>query len=679
MKTISTLFLLIGFAINAISQNDITWLSDYTDEVNAGSYTYQYSFKTVEGNNCKINIEASKKNSKGSIDLQAYEFYLSDIDMNNISFKPTGKYISVFLKTKKDQDFIRYFEDNTFEKYTDDIVIITDAVDKARGIMDAFKANIPNCKKEDISWNSTSEAINWLSENIGESVIGDKSIKQEFLKGDKEYLAKLKVEGEGYKEFDFNISDLSHDGIKLVVSGTTLKIAIPVKESKYYIRINTGSAITYDNDFSVVSSDIESARNILNAFQYLAANASVTRVKPANYNDALSLVKENLKEALLGSSTLSQSLIFDNSTSGITTFTATKTDSKAGETVSTYSWYMNEMLGEANLKASSKSVSINFSTKEKKKTVQLTRNGELQSYVSTVNIYVDDIELARELINALEYAQNDSDPGIVKHTSLSSASSWLQENVGKLSIGSTTYEQSMKSDAANQNMLKLDVTETIEGKGSSNYSYELYPEDIKKESIDLNISGKKLSVPLSTGDLKYIKKLDAGELSIFTSKTEVVFDDVKKARNFIAALNYVIDKSLLGKQTWKDENEVINYFSDNLISLTLSGTKIEQKFEKEEGGCKSTYTQTKTDSKGVSTEYGYEFMPSDLNPDACKIAVSGQKLSIQLITNNKQKLIKPYKNGESQNFGYSFEVYVQDVLIAKKMLDAFRTYAKACK
>ena len=50
-----------------------------------------------------------------------------------------------------------------------------------------------------------------------------------------------------------------------------------------------------------------------------------------------------------------------------------------------------------------------------------------------------------------------------------------------------------------------------------------------------------------------------------------------------------------------------------------------------------------------------------------------------LVTKDKQKLIKPYENGEAGNFSYDFDLYVDDVLVAKKVFGAFTTLAEGCK
>jgi hypothetical protein len=105
----------------------------------------------------------------------------------------------------------------------------------------------------------------------------------------------------------------------------------------------------------------------------------------------------------------------------------------------------------------------------------------------------------------------------------------------------------------------------------------------------------------------------------------------------------------------------------------------EQKIEKMDGDeCKIRFTRVETDSKGT-TEYVFEFMTSDIDPAKSEITVYSDKLYITPVTKDKQKLIKTFKDGEVGNFGYDFDLYVDDVLVAKKMLGAISTLSNACK
>ncbi|UCH15172.1 MAG: hypothetical protein JSV22_04190, partial [Bacteroidales bacterium] len=51
--------------ISVVAQEEIDWLADYTDEINAGSYSLKYNFTSVDNNACKLKIEELKTDKKG--------------------------------------------------------------------------------------------------------------------------------------------------------------------------------------------------------------------------------------------------------------------------------------------------------------------------------------------------------------------------------------------------------------------------------------------------------------------------------------------------------------------------------------------------------------------------------------------------------------------------------------
>ena len=157
------------------------------------------------------------------------------------------------------------------------------------------------------------------------------------------------------------------------------------------------------------------------------------------------------------------------------------------------------------------------------------------------------------------------------------------------------------------------------------------------------------------------------------------FEDVQKANNFIAAISFLSENSQGKDRLAKDKTAAWECFDKYLRKLEIGEVQYEQTMEKLDGDeCKLKFTRVETDSKGT-TEYVFEFMASDIAPAVSKITVYGNKLSLNLVTKDKQKLIKPYENGEAGNFSYDFDLYVDDVLVAKKVLGAITTLSDGCK
>jgi hypothetical protein len=669
-----------------MAQEKIGWLAEYTAEIDAGSYIYAYNYTSVDNNTCKLRIEELKTDKKGKTSSEAYVFYLSDINPSSLGFKASGKVINVSMETNLSQKFVTVFEGGEFEGYTDEISIRMSEVDKARSFIEAFKSHIGTCKTTDRSWTSQEEALAWLAENIGESVISGTTYKQTFSKGDKNYLAKLKTETTDSKgniqtaTCTFDLSDINPSGVELNVSGKDLEVELNIRNNKYFIKVEEDEGeFSFDKDLEIHTDDIEIARNIVNAFIYLASEIHPERKEWKSYTEALTYVKDNLQEVPAGSAVYAQSLSFGESPADIVNFSSVKTDSKGVSAEEVSSFYLNNLNPSIELDVSSSNAYLDLEIKNNDKYIRQSSEGRILTYSSSLKIYVDDIDKARDLINALEYAAKNSESGTREFASAEKAIEWLSQGPGEVTIDETNIKQTLRIAPAMENKMELHVVTTDEGSASVNERFEIYPEDLSLEDLEIKVSGKKLYVPLSTDKVKYIKVFEENELQNFSSSTDVHFEDVQKANNFIAAISVLQKNSKVQDRLLKDKAAAWDYFTNYLKKLEIGGVEYEQKIEKMDGDeCKIRFTRVETDSKGT-TEYVFEFMTSDIDPAKSEITVYSDKLYITPVTKDKQKLIKTFKDGEVGNFGYDFDLYVDDVLVAKKMLGAISTLSNACK
>jgi hypothetical protein len=683
---LSSAFLLLFINSYIVGQEQISWLNDFTSDINTGSYTYKYIYSAVDNNACKIKVEEQKTDKKANTLSKSYIFYLSDLDPSSFSFKPSGSTIIVNLGTKLAQKFISVYTNNNIDEYASSITIYLDAVDKARSFIDAVKSHCNECKMSDLSWTTRDEAFAWLNKNIGESSNSGSLIKQTFTKGAKSYLAQLAVEktdskGTTQTIYTFDLSDIDPKGIILKVTGKTLKIDLPVKGSEYYIqtKINNQS-VSYVKAIELYADDIEVARNLVNALNYVGTTAQPGRKEWKQYTLALDYVKDNLKEVAVGTNKINQAMSYVESPSGIVSFKAIETDAKGVQTEEINSIYLNDLSPVIKLEVTAKNASLVLEIKDKNKFIKQTRENKTLGYSGSLKLYVDDIDQARDLIGALEFAIKNSTTGVQDFASIQKAIEWLTKNQGDVTIDTKSYHQTMQINSGAEDLIDLNVITSDAAGASINERYEIYPEDLSLDEMKVKVSGKKLYVPLSNGKLKYIKVFKGDVQQNYTANAEILFEDIQQAKNFIAALSYIHEKSKIADRSMKDNMTAYAYLEEHIAAIEVAGIKREQKIEQlEQDVCKLKYTHAQTDSKGVSTENSYEFMLTDIDPLKSLITVSGKNLQISLVTKEKQKLIKPYKNGEVEPFIYNVDIVSDDVLIAKKILAAFMTLTKGCK
>ena len=84
----------------AHTQDNISWLDDYTGEMQIGSETYQYNFSNVENNDCKLKFEELVTNKKGSTLIFFFLFKSISKEKFNNSFNISNFYLyNIFNKS----------------------------------------------------------------------------------------------------------------------------------------------------------------------------------------------------------------------------------------------------------------------------------------------------------------------------------------------------------------------------------------------------------------------------------------------------------------------------------------------------------------------------------------------------------------------------------------------------
>jgi len=694
MKPTNRYFLLICVVLlfisaqTVVAQDDISWLNSYTTEITAGSNTINYTFKSLDNNPCKISIQEKKTDKKGASSTMMYQFYLSDLNTSAMNFKTSGSVAVVNLAIKQSQKFIRVYKDGVLSGYESDVTITMSEIDKARSFIDAMKSNVENCKSTERKWTSRSEALQWMAQNIGKSETSGTIYIQSFKPGDKSYLASIETEStdtKGVKQTqlcDFNLNDINAAKINMVVAGKTFKIELPVRENNYYIRLKKGAdEISYVKEVEIFSDDLEQARNILNGMVYLVNETPAPeRKKWDSYTAALSFVKENVKEVKSGTSTIGQSFSFEVSPSGSVQLATQKKDSKGVAVQNNKTIYLSDLQPLVAIEASSKSINLNLSTKEKVKYIKESNENGTLGFSGAIELYETDLDKAREIARALEFAIEKSDKGLLEFGSVDKAINWIKSNVSEVKVDAEKINQSINIIPSEENKIEL-TTVTTDAKGVAVIEiFDIYPEDLKNENCKIKISGKKLAVVVSTGKTKYIKCFKDNILQGYSSDADVLFDDVQKAKNFIVALNLLREKSLVTDRSFKDKASALAYMKENIKKMEVAGETFDQKMEPRDGdACKGKFTRIETNSKGVSVENISEFTFSDIDPANSTITVSSKNLKVSLITKNKEKLIKPYKNGEVGNFINNIDIDVDNVLVAKKLLGTLSSLAGFCK
>lgn len=667
------------------AQDKLPWLDDYTLEILIGSDTYQYDFTNVEGNDCKIKIEEQVKDKKGGVEKHAWIFYLSDLDPSKLTFKAKGKSLVLSMETNQSQKFITYFEEGEIDGYTHEILISMNEVDMARTFLETLKQKIGSCENSQTMWENRDEALSWLENNVGKASNKDVQWDQKFQQGNRSYLIDFEsnsVNGKGEQalsKYAFDLTDIDPMKLNLRISGKSLMLELPVKGGKRFIRAETPSGTKFTDELLVYSENIESARQTFNALKYVISNTSYDRTQWDSYDSSMEFVKDNLGEVQIGDNKLSNSLNFDPSPSGLVELTISTMEPEGSPEVILYVFYLTDLLEKLELEVS-KNITLEVGTKEKREFIRVSKDGKVTDYASYMKFNVASIDMARDIISAFESASKNSQEKIEEFSMISETSAWFSEHISAVEIDGSTYQQSLSIDQVNENQILIESKlEKSDGSGTEIKSI-LYPTDISLDKLEVKTSGRKLFVALTTGSNKYIKNIEGDIIQDFTSSIAIQFSDPLEAKNFIAAIRFLKENSVDQEKPGISKEDAIAFLSDHNQSIKLPAKQYEQKLETlEEENCKMGFTRVELSDKKPSIEYLYEFAATDINPATSKISVKGEIVSIMLLTTGNEKLIKPYKNGEADDFVASFVIYTDDILVAKKTLAAFATLAEGCE
>ncbi|MEN8229253.1 MAG: hypothetical protein ABFS38_13930 [Bacteroidota bacterium] len=667
------------------AQDNLSWLDDYTGDMQIGSETYQYNFTNVEGNDCKLKFEEVVTNKKGAAEARSWIFYLSDIDPSAISFKAKGKSIGISMETHQSQKFITYYEEGELDGYTEEIAIKMNEVDMTRSFIEAIKENITHCKETQATWEDRGQALTWLVKNVDNATDDKIKWEQKFEQGSRDYIIEFQansVNEKGEQEmfsYTLDLNDINPSAINLKISGKSLIVELPVKENKKFIKAKSGAGTEFINELLIYANEIELARQIVNALSYLVNNTTPEREQWDSYTASLEFVKDNLGEVKIGDELYSNRFSFDTSPSGLVDLVIERSDSDGTSESVTNSFYLTDIMDKLELDVSKSSITIEMETKNRLKYISEIADDKVRGYSSTLGFHVADIDMARDILNAFEHAIRNSEEDISEFNNISEVSSWFSEHIGTIETDGDKYEQTLSINEENENQLNLIKKLTEADEGTTESSFILYPEDLSLDDLEIKVSGKKLTVPLETDKGKYIKKFENGKLQNFTGNTDVMFLDPLVAKNFIAAIRFLKANSVVEERAAISKNEALSFLSGNIQSIDLPDDQYEQKLEfKDEGNCKMSFTRVETDNKGASDEHTYEFNISDIHPGSSKLSVKGEIISINLVTSENEKLIKPYKNGETGDFVDDFVIYVDDILLAKKTLAAFAALSEGC-
>lgn len=386
------------------------FLQNHITEVRAGGTTFKQNLSMETGGGTRAVYQNTETDEKGKSAVTELLFYMRDLEPNSLTFKVSGKEITLLCGVKNKTKFVRYTKDNELQNFTDEVSFKAPDIESARELMEAWKYCMSNANENPPAWKSMAEAMAYLREHIkGATVLKDQyalsfegsaaePFHSTYIQNVTDEKGALKAHRYEFYPYMIESNTVVADpsGKVIVVKGTITNKRSFVKE--FENDVHTG----YEHTLELVTFDAREAQNIAAALKYIAENG---KPKPRDWSSktaSVTFIQENIG-TIKGDKqeTVQRVDLMENDPCKLHVVVTTSDDKgKSTEDIYEFSMKdMNKMMVDYTVKG--KDVIITLVCKNKEKFVKAYRNGEQQSYRSDLDLLVADVELARHISEAL--------------------------------------------------------------------------------------------------------------------------------------------------------------------------------------------------------------------------------------------------------------------------------------
>ncbi|MBU8891141.1 MAG: hypothetical protein KOO66_00060 [Bacteroidales bacterium] len=392
-------------------EKKLNWLTENVKDVNINNESYQQILTTDELSVGKVNLEVIKTTEK-STKAEKFEFNIADINVNSIRFNISGAIFSIVFETKGKQKFIKCYEDNNLANYNYKIEIVAYNIENAHDLMYVLDKIVPQAEEKLKNSlpviSDLNKATELLSENIKTVVIDNSTYNQSLLN---ECITNLNVIEDDMKKrvdtkYIFNLSDINHNSLNYKIGGKKIEISFQTKGANKLIKVlENDEQQNYINKIELLCYDTENARLLMHIFKKTIpiCESNIVRLVPEdNLSKKVDWLIENTIEVTLEGKVYNQLLerTSDNDNSLRLTLKEIN-DKKNIELI--YEFNLSDINpNSVKYDISGKELSVNMVSNYNTKVIKTYKDGEIQSYSNQMNIYVTDIESARNIILALK-------------------------------------------------------------------------------------------------------------------------------------------------------------------------------------------------------------------------------------------------------------------------------------
>ena len=484
------------------------------------------------------------------------------------------------------------------------------------------------------------------------------------------------------EKWEFNLADIDKNTVRWEAQKDALLVFMRISREQRLIKyFKNGELQSYTNELTLFAKGIDNARElektfedaILPAQEAWEKESNIKGRKPAELLDVLfKLIGDVQNGALATRQTLEPdgSQLQDRLRLSVETFNTKGISSKE-----IFYWSLGDLSEQSvRLSVQNDRAFVEVKTRRNIRWIATDKDGMPGNFVNEMEIQVSDPDQGKMVQALLQklipFGEEQIQKRLPQPTTAGETLRLLAATQQKFTREKVDFEQYLKPDCLTQLTLK----ETAEKK-TEVAEYVFHFGDLNEKSASLEIQGRNIKVEVGTLERnKFIGYTLNGESKNYENKVEFRFPDLEQARLFDHLLPLAIGQCrhtpIPSDFAWL--NKCLSVSEKTDVGLTQ---KLE--FQSLDASCKWKFTRIETSDK-KSKEEIFEFNLYDLDPKQVSISVVGRRITLEILTKYRQKIISRYENGKP-SYTSELTFVLSDIESAKVARETLMTLIEGCK
>jgi len=388
------------------------WLVSNITEVSLGDKSIKQSL--VKGEQPGTFTFTSVVSDSKSSSEEVFTFNLADVNPNAVNYKITGNQFAISLESLQKAKYFGVRKNGEVKPFVQDMVITTNNADEARDLKHVLTTAIPlaleKVKAGMPGVSSDKDGVRQVGALLTDITYGPRQTLQK-LEGD--CLASFtQVEKDpkasSKRELKFNWMDVNALASKIEVSGDKLSIDLQFTDGKKLVMNTSDDKFKgYDNNAKLYMPDVESARRAKFLIDQVVGKCRDSYKEPFG-SDAASTTayfRSSVKEQTIDDVTLKQNVEPVEGDNNKFKFTAMEVNPKGSGGEHVYEFNLSDINPTSlTVDVKGKWLFVSLETEFKGKIIKYYKDGKIQPYASTLQFAVNDVDVARNLVSALNKA-----------------------------------------------------------------------------------------------------------------------------------------------------------------------------------------------------------------------------------------------------------------------------------